>query len=213
MDIYRYESSRHDEILRDYAEHLTERNRFEDAAVGKFECLAVLYVVVSRRNSYHTNTYIAYEALGDFATASESYRAANKWQESLATFQFSGGSKSQLESLALSLAESLEESKDFSSSARIRIDYLSSIEGAIICLCKGHYFGEAIRLAAKEATTVFLDRIIDPGLIEASASLTEVLSECRGQLKAQVPRIRELRLLKIRDPRKHRTNIHFGLYD
>ena len=45
-----------------------------------------------------------------------------------------------------------------------------------------------------------LKTIIDPGLIEASATMTEMLSEMKSQLSAQVPRLRELRQRKLDDP-------------
>jgi len=47
-----------------------------------------------------------------------------------------------------------------------------------------------------------IEEVIDPGLVEASGSMTEFLAECKGQLQAQVPRLRELRIKKEEDPRK-----------
>lgn len=48
-----------------------------------------------------------------------------------------------------------------------------------------------------------LGEVIDPGLGEGFATLSELLAECKGQLGAQVPRLRELRAIKAKDPRKH----------
>lgn len=45
-----------------------------------------------------------------------------------------------------------------------------------------------------------LESVIDPGLGEAFASSTELLADCKSQLLAQVPRIRELRLKALLDP-------------
>ena len=42
--------------------------------------------------------------------------------------------------------------------------------------------------------------MLDADLIEGMASMTELLAECKGQLNAQIPRIRELRAKKAEDP-------------
>ncbi len=44
--------------------------------------------------------------------------------------------------------------------------------------------------------------IIEPALQESFASVTAFLAECKGQLNAQVNRLRELRLKKAEDPRE-----------
>ena len=105
-------------------------------------------------------------------------------------------------SLATSLAESLEESKEYSAAATIQLEYLSDVDAAAQSLCKGHHFPEAIRIVSLHARQNLLKDVIDPGLGEGFATLTELLAECKGQLKAQVPRLIELREVKARDPRK-----------
>ena len=42
--------------------------------------------------------------------------------------------------------------------------------------------------------------MIDPGLVEGMGSMTELLADCKSQLNAQIPRIRELRIKKAEDP-------------
>ena len=42
--------------------------------------------------------------------------------------------------------------------------------------------------------------MLDPGLVDGMAAMTEMLAEMKAQLEAQVPRIRELRDKKRQDP-------------
>jgi elongator complex protein 1 len=67
-------------------------------------------------------------------------------------------------------------------------------------LCKGYQFSEAIRKAALHRQPSLVKDVVDPGLIESSASTTELLAEMRTQLSAQIPRLRELRQKKAEDP-------------
>lgn len=55
-------------------------------------------------------------------------------------------------------------------------------------------------MAALKKRSDLIEIAINPGLGEGSASLTELTRECREQLGAQVPRIKELRAAKAKDP-------------
>lgn len=48
--------------------------------------------------------------------------------------------------------------------------------------------------------TDLLESVLDVGLVEGMASMTELLANCKTQLVKQVPRIRELRTKKSEDP-------------
>lgn len=138
--------------------------------------------------------------MSDHASAYEAYRAANLWQECLSNATSIPLPPNELRPLAQSLADSLAESKEYHAAAAIHLEYLSDIENAVRLLCKGYDFAAATRLAGMHNLLNLLPDIIDPGLIEASATLTELLANCKSQLAAQVPRIRELREIKSRDP-------------
>lgn len=102
--------------------------------------------------------------------------------------------------LATALADALWEAKDFSSAATIHLDYLSSLETAVKCLCRGYHFAEAIRLVIQHSRPELLESAIDVGLAEALGRTTEFLADCKAQLRAQVPRVAELRLKAAEDP-------------
>lgn len=108
--------------------------------------------------------------------------------------------QSQLHSLARTLADALVESKDFFSAAIVHLDYLSDISTTARLFCKGYFFADALRTIGLHQRLDLLEPIIDAGLVEGMSSMTEFLADCKSQLHAQVPRIRELRTKKAEDP-------------
>ena len=175
IEMYRYDHARLSELMRMHADFLRSRNRYKEAG-------------------------IAYEYIGDHIAACEAYRAVSMWQECLTNAALVPLSTGELNTMADDLANSLQEAKDFASAARIHLDYLEDLAGAASLLCKGYQFAEATRLVASRQNPELLRTVIDPGLIEASASMTEMLAEMKSQLTAQVPRLRELRQKKASDP-------------
>ncbi|KAL9635098.1 MAG: hypothetical protein Q9164_003682 [Protoblastenia rupestris] len=175
LEYYRYQDQKASELMRLYADYLQQEGKYKDAG-------------------------IAYESLKDYASACESFRQAHLWRESLSVASMDPVVYPHIQSLALSLANTLTESKDFHSAATIHLDYLSDLSTAARLFCKGYHFAEATRLAGLHKRLDLLEAKIDPGLIEGMASMTELLSDCKSQLNAQVPRIRELRTKKAGDP-------------
>ncbi|KAF2480024.1 IKI3 family-domain-containing protein [Neohortaea acidophila] len=175
IDLYRYDNARLSELMRLYADFLSNRNRFPEAGV-------------------------AYESISDYRSAYEAYASANLWQECLSSASLVPLSTSDLSNLASSLADGMEEIKNFTAAAAIHLDYLNDLDTSARLLCKGYLFAEAIRQITLHRKPELLSSIIDPGLVDASASLTEMLSEMKSQLGAQVPRLRELRQKKAEDP-------------
>jgi elongator complex protein 1 len=178
IELFRYQSEQSNTLTRLYADFLSQRNRFADAA-------------------------LAYDFLGMYPEASEAYRQASMWKECLSTALLVPDSSSkpeQVRSLALSLASTCEETKDFASAAMIHRDYLDDAENAIRLFCRAYDVAEAIRLVSIHRRPEYLETIVDPGIIEAAASVTETLSEMREQLRNQLPRLRELREKAAADP-------------
>lgn len=176
IHLYRYQSQRLTELMRIYADFLSSRNRFKEAG-------------------------IAYEYLSDYIAACDAYQAANMWRECLSSATLIPMSEEEIVSTAESLADGLVEAKDHYSAATIRLEYLHDVEGAVRTFCKGYYFAEAIRVLGLQRRRELLESVVDPGLVEGSATMTELLADMKGQLGAQVPRLRELRLKKEEDPR------------
>lgn len=174
-ELYRYDTSRLQELMGLHADYLSSRNRYKDAG-------------------------LAYEFIGDLKRAYEAYRSSGMWRECLATANLLPVDETVLAELAGDLAEAQEEAKDFGAAAIIHLEYLQDLEAAVRLLCKGYHFAEATRIIAKHRKPDLLSTLVDPGLIEGSASMTELLSEMKSQLQAQIPRLRELRQKKVDDP-------------
>lgn len=75
------------------------------------------------------------------------------------------------------------------------------MEIAAKLFCRGYWFAEAMRVLGLHGRRELLESVVDAGLVEGLGSMTELLAECRGQIGAQVPRLRELRRKKAEDPR------------
>lgn len=176
---YRYDSERHAVLMDLNAQHLESTSQFREAG-------------------------LAYESLGNYEKATACYRSAGAscWRECLYTSQqqtppVSGDS---LAELATALADALWEAKEYASAATIHDEYLSSLEMAVKCLCKGYLFADAMRLVTRRGQPQLLSTAVDAGLTDALSSTTEFLADCKAQLNAQVPRILELRRRAAEDP-------------
>jgi elongator complex protein 1 len=175
IELYRYDSARLGQLMRLHAEFLSERSRYKEAG-------------------------IAYEYILDYESAFQAYRSANLWRECLSSAAFMQMPDDKLKSVAHDIADSLVEAKEFIAAATVHLDYLQDLDSAMRFLCKGYQFSEAIRKAALHRQPSLVKDVVDPGLIESSASTTELLAEMRTQLSAQIPRLRELRQKKAEDP-------------
>lgn len=192
LELYRYQADHFAELMRLYADHLNQSSNFKEAGIGD--------LFSDPSASDPCLSFIAYDYLQDYVAASESYRLAHLWKESLACAMFIPLPQSQLHSLAHTLADSLVESKDFFSAATIHLDYLSDIATAARLFCKGYFFADALRTLGLHQGLDLLEPVIDAGLVEGMSTMTELLADCKSQLHAQVPRIRDLRAKKAEDP-------------
>ncbi|KAH6875352.1 elongator complex protein 1 [Alternaria rosae] len=175
LSMYQYDSTRLKEVMRLYADFLSINNKNKEAA-------------------------LAYEYLNDHASAWPCYRSANLWREALSSAILADVSADELVSIATDLADGLAESKDYLSASSITLDYLSDLPSAARLLCRGCHFAEAIRIVTLRREPTLITEVIDPGLVERSADMTEFLADMKGQLQAQVPRLKELRAKKAEDP-------------
>ncbi|KAI6092691.1 IkappaB kinase complex, IKAP component [Hypoxylon rubiginosum] len=179
LKLYRYDQANLTILTGLYASYLESKSRFREAG-------------------------LTYESLHDYAGATRSYRAAGAscWRECLFTAQQQEPplSPDALADLAANLAEALYEAKDYASAAAIHLDHLNSLENAIPCLCKGYLFADAMRFAVQRGRPELLATAVDSGLAEALSSSTEFFADCKAQLRAQVPRIMELRRKAAEDP-------------
>ncbi|KAL9611362.1 MAG: hypothetical protein Q9167_003981 [Letrouitia subvulpina] len=175
LDFYRYKDEKYSVLMQMYAEYLQSQSQYKDAGT-------------------------AFQYLNDYTKASNSYRLAHLWEESLSCASLIPLPNDQLRSLAEALASDCTESKDFFSAATIHLDYLTDVPSAAKMFCKGYFFREAFRSIVLHQQPQLLSTVLDPGLLEGMATMTGLLADCKNQLNAQVPRICDLRVKKAEDP-------------
>lgn len=179
LKLYRYDQANLAILTGLYASYLESKSKFREAG-------------------------LTYESLLDYAAATRCYRAAGAscWRECLFTAQQQEPvlSSDAVADLAATLAEALYEAKDYASAAAIHLDHLNSLESAIPCLCKGYLFADAMRFAVQRGRPDLLATAVDSGLADALSSSTEFFADCKAQLRAQVPRILDLRRKAAEDP-------------
>lgn len=175
IELYKYKPERLNTLMRLYADFLEGRNRFPEAG-------------------------IAYEFLRDYAAAIPAYRQAQRWREALSCATLLPLPEAELKELAEGLAEGLAESKEYQNAATIYLEYLSDIAEGARQLCKAYLFADATRIVSLHRKPELLESVVDAGLIEGFTSTTELLADCKSQINAQVPRLRELRVKKEKDP-------------
>lgn len=179
LNLYRYDEASHKILTELYASHLESASAFREAG-------------------------LAYESVGNFAKATSCYSAAGatSWRECLfaASQQEPALGSEAVAALATDLAEALYEAKDYAGAGAIHAEHLGDVREAIRCLCKGSLFADAMRLAVLHKRPELLETGVDSGLADALSSTTEFLADCKAQLKAQVPRIIELRRKAVEDP-------------
>jgi elongator complex protein 1 len=195
IELYKYQPERLSPLMRLYGDFLNGRNRFKEAGVGES--------MWNFPNRYKADKVTqAYEYLNDYASAFPAYRSANMWREALSCATLLPLSAPELASLARDLADGLVESKDFQGAARIHMEYLSDIEQGVRLLCKSYQFADAMRVVALHGRPEMLESVIDAGLVEGFNSTLELLADCKTQIGAQVPRLRDLRVKKEQEPCK-----------
>ncbi|KAK0635005.1 IKI3 family-domain-containing protein [Bombardia bombarda] len=179
LSLYRLEAQNHRTLIGLYAAHLKSTSHFREAG-------------------------LAYESLGNCVDATDCYlkAGASCWRECLFTAQQQNPPMipEKLSELAGTLADALLEAKDYAAAATVQLDHLGSVSAAIQCLCKGYLFADALRIVALNKRPDLLESAVDIGLADAFSSSTEFLADCKAQLKAQVPRIAELRKKAREDP-------------
>ena len=192
LRLYRYQEDRVNDIMGLYADHLLQESRYKDAGIGRR---------TPRCHERSTDfVWTAYEYLRDYVAASEAYRLAHLWKESLSCAGLALLDQTQMQSLAKAISDALVEQKDFYGAAMIHLDYLHDIEASCRIFCKGYHFADAIRVLSLHKRHDLLDVVLDAGLVEAMTTITELLAECKAQLNAQVPRLGELRIKKSEEP-------------
>jgi hypothetical protein len=114
-----------------------------------FQAILATYAEYLAANNRHEEAGFAFELVGKKDYAVISYEKAGLWRECINVAYSIPVSVSEIADLALRLADSLVEQRQFVDAARLYTDYgtdEAAIEKAVDALAKGFLFTEAIRL-------------------------------------------------------------------
>ncbi|KAK9466881.1 IKI3 family-domain-containing protein [Lipomyces arxii] len=175
LQIYKYEPIKQYAILTLFAKYLKQNGEFKEAG-------------------------LAYELLGDYNDALDSYVLGTHWREALAVCSMANSAQSDVHDVSLKLAEALLEARQYKDSATVYLEYCRDLKEAVLALCKGFFYSDAIRIILQQNTAKFIHELLEPALVDGFNTISELLSDCRGQLNAQIERLRELRVKKLEDP-------------
>lgn len=182
LSIYKYSTEKQDAILKLYASYLQ----------GKME---------------YSQSGLIYEHLGDYPNALDLYELSGEWQQALSiaakSYEGDDDIAEKTEDLATRLAEATLETRQYKDSATIYLDHLNNVREAVRVLCKGFFFKEAIRIVSQQPSSDqngLTEEIVTPGVLEGFAQITELVSDCKGQINSQISRLQVLRLKKEEDP-------------
>lgn len=207
--------ARHDKALRalyqvaafgDVEKYVVKHKLYDQAISLTHESQEHLLAITHLHAKYlqsiaqHSKAGEAYRTIDDLSSASDCFRLAHRWQESLDCAQRAKFSVLRLDELARILAEDLMESKDYTSAAYIHEHHLHDLPSAARLHCRAYNFPEAERTVATTKDPSLYEKVLDEGLKTARSTISDLLRECTSQLHAQVPRIRELRLKKSQNP-------------
>ena len=176
MELYKYDAARLATMTRLYADYLASQ-------------------------SQHASAATLYESLNDHSAAYPLYALAHQWRESLTCASLILLDGDRLRNHATSLASTCaDESRDYRAAATIHLEYLKDVPTAARHFCKGSYFADATRVLALHGLKDEITHIVDTGLTEKFGEIIELVADCKSQLTAQIPRIKELRQKKEEDP-------------
>lgn len=182
LSIYKYDTARQDVILNLYASYLQGKMQYAEAG-------------------------LIYEHLGDYGNALDLYELSGNWQQALSIASKAYAEEENVDEkvseLATLLAESTLEARKYRESATIYLEYLKNVQEATRILCKGFLFNDAMRVVSQQPASAqqeLIDDIVTPGIMEGFTQITELVSDCKGQINSQISRLGVLRLKKEEDP-------------
>lgn len=175
LELYKYDKEAQKEVLIIFAQYLRENGKSNEAA-------------------------IAYESVGKISEAIEAYKSAGMWRECLSILQQTTNSEDLIRETAEDLASLCIEKREHCDAGSINLLYLSNPREAVIQMCKGTQYSEAIRIArATGDSSIYKDLLISV-LGESFGEASELVADFRNQIKSQTERILVLREKKKEDP-------------
>ncbi|KAK6509993.1 hypothetical protein TWF481_004707 [Arthrobotrys musiformis] len=184
-------------VKHDLYRHVTNLVKYDDE---KRRIIVKSHAEYLMATSSYKEAGISFEYLNSWERALDAYQKSGLWQEALYTASRIPLSTEEITELSGILAEALIESRDFKNAATIYLDYQNDVREAVSSYCKGSFFQDAMRVVALKQSFDLLEEVVDPGLVEAFNTTSELIADFLAQIKSQTSRIKDLREKKESDP-------------
>ncbi|KAL3695969.1 hypothetical protein R1sor_010045 [Riccia sorocarpa] len=140
------------QILNAWGDHLLEEKKFEDAGAAFCACLR-------------------------FERALDAYRLGGHWERVMIMAGQLGQSPSDVRELAVELRDELEAMGRPKEAARIALDYLEDVEGAMRLLIDAQEWAEVARLGYLKRQQQFIETQLRPAVLECATSQLRELND------------------------------------
>ncbi|RVD81191.1 uncharacterized protein DFL_009065 [Arthrobotrys flagrans] len=184
-------------VKHDLYRHVTNLVKYDDE---KRKIIVKSHAEYLMATSSHKEAGLSFEYLNSWERALDAYQKCGLWQEALYTASRIPLSNEEITELSGILADALTESKDFKNAATLYLDYRNDVREAVSSYCKGSFFQDAMRVIALKQSFNLLEEVVDPGLVEAFNTTSELIADFLAQIKSQTSRIKDLREKKENDP-------------
>ncbi|KAF3123418.1 hypothetical protein TWF703_000894 [Orbilia oligospora] len=177
--------------------HVTNLVKYDDE---KRRIIVKSHAEYLMTSSSYKEAGISFEYLNCWERALDAYQKCGLWQEALYAASRIPLSNEEITELSGILADALTEGRDFKNAATLFLDYRNDVREAVSCYCRGSFFQDAMRVIALKQSFDLLEEVVDPGLIEAFNTTSELIADFIAQIKSQTSRIKVLREKKENDP-------------
>ncbi|KAK6351726.1 hypothetical protein TWF718_004873 [Orbilia javanica] len=184
-------------VKHDLYRHVTNLVKYDDE---KRRIIVKSHAEFLMVTSNYKEAGLSFEYLQSWERALDAYQKCGLWQEALYTASRIPLSNEEITELSGILADALTESKDFKNAATLYLDYRNDVREAVSSYCKGSFFQDAMRVISLKQSFDLLEEVVDPGLIEAFNTTSELIADFLAQIKSQTSRIKDLREKKENDP-------------
>ncbi|KAK6336027.1 hypothetical protein TWF730_003399 [Orbilia blumenaviensis] len=184
-------------VKHDLYRHVTNLVKYDDE---KRRIIVKSHADYLMATSSYKEAGLSFEYLKSWERALDAYQKCGLWQEALYSASKIPLSNEEITELSGVLADALTESKDFKNAATLYLDYQNDVREAVSSYCKGSFFQDAMRVIALKQAFNLLEEVVDPGLVDAFNTTSELVADFLAQIKSQTSRIKDLREKKENDP-------------
>ncbi|XP_053985315.1 elongator complex protein 1 [Hylaeus volcanicus] len=169
MKLFEKSSEQYKEIARSYGESLAKKRYYQEAGI-----------------MFHRS--------GDLKQASDVYKLAGCWQEVIILSTQMELSPIEKRTLYKELVECLKNDKRYEEAAYISANYLQNTEEAMVCLCNGKRWKDAIRIAHDAERLDLIESCVKLSVYEHADHIMSQLQKSRNDFEQHRSRLATVRV-------------------